>query len=217
MQRQGSKSKAQTRKPGRPAEFHRPDAVRAAMDLFWKNGFDAVSVSDLAHAMGIERSSFYNSFGDRESVFREVLDLYRGIAPDRLLLGVEEGRPVVPVVRAMFRELCRVRARDPAARGCLVVNSIGSLVGANDALGPPVAESVRAGKALFEKVLRIAVAQGELVEPGDIKATAGLFIAFLAGLNTISKVIRDEKDLWRICENFLETMDMDAARNKAHA
>ncbi|MEW5963236.1 MAG: TetR/AcrR family transcriptional regulator [Pseudomonadota bacterium] len=198
-----------SRKPGRPMAFSRPEAVRAAMNTFWKNGFEAVSVSDLADAMGIERSSFYNTFKDRESVFLEALDLYRGLAPDAVLLTARKGAPVVPVIRAMLREICRVRSHDPEARGCLVVNSIGALVGTNDTLGPRIEEAVRGARTVLEKVLRIGIDQGEIRPVGDVRATAGLFVAFLAGLNSVSKVIRDEKELWRICQSFLASIGID--------
>src|SRR3989304_4041026 len=72
---------------GRPVEFDREAAVRAAMNRFWKRGFGSVPASDLADSMAITRSSLYNSFGDRESVFREALETYRRLAPGAALGG----------------------------------------------------------------------------------------------------------------------------------
>lgn len=181
------------------------------MNAFWKYGFDAVSTSDLADTMGIERSSFYNAFKDRESVFLEALDLYRGFAPDAMLASIQPGEPVVPALRAMLRELCRVRARDSDARGCLVVNSIAGLVGTNETLGHHIETSVRAAIAVFETLLRQAIDQGEIKPVADIEASAGMIAAFLAGINSLSKVIRNEKPLWAICDRFLATLEIRTA------
>ncbi len=173
------------------------------MNAFWKRGFEAVSVSDLAGAMSIERSSFYNSFGARETAFREALEAYRQIAPDAILAKIKPGNPVKPAIRKLFREICRVRAADPEGRGCLVVNSINELVGVNADLGPDIEAAVFSRIALFEHLLRQAVDQGEIERQPDIRAAAKAFVTFLVGLNTISKVIHDERNLWSLCESFL--------------
>jgi len=174
------------------------------MDIFWKRGFEAVPVSDLADAMGINRSSFYNSFGDRESVFREALAAYWKAAPDVMLSRIGPGQPVKAAVQKLLKEICRVRAADPDARGCLVVNSIGVLVSVNKELGASIDETVHNAVAVYEKLLRLAANQGEIEKPHNIRATARAIFAFVCGLNTISKVIRDEGELWRMCEVFLE-------------
>jgi TetR/AcrR family transcriptional repressor of nem operon len=193
---------------GRPVGFDRATAVKAALDRFWRRGFEAVSASDLADAMAIARSSFYNSFGDREAVFREALAAYKKISPDAELGGVRPGQPVVPVIRRMFRGICRVRAADPEARGCLVVNAIGELVGVNDALGNAIEEAVHNSLRTWEKLISQAVDQGEIDRPGNLRATAQSFVAFVIGLNAISKIVRSEEELWGLCRAFLDNSGM---------
>jgi TetR/AcrR family transcriptional repressor of nem operon len=197
-------AKTMPRPRGRPAEFDREAAIKCAMDEFWKRGFTAVSVSDLADAMSITRSSFYNGFGDREAVFRQALEAYERIAPDAVLDMIAPGQPVRPVIRKMFREICRVRAADLGARGCLVVNSISELGGSEGRLSGYIREAVLARMRTYERLLRQAANQGEIDKPQDIRAAALAFFAFAIGLNTVSKVVRDEGELWRICEAFLD-------------
>lgn len=174
------------------------------MELFWRRGFEAVPVSGLADAMGINRSSFYNSFGDRESAFLEALAAYRKIAPDAVLATIEPGQPVKATLRKLLREICHFLAGDSDARGCLLVNSIGELVRVNSELGESIEETVLKTVKVYEKLIRQAVNQGEIKKPHDIRATATTIFTFVCGLNTISKVIRDEGELWRMCEVFLE-------------
>lgn len=197
-------SRGDGRARGRPIEFDREAAIRAAMNLFWERGFDAVSASDLAEAMSITRSSFYNSFGDRETVFREALEAYREITPDTALMAIRPGDPVKPAIRRLFHEICRVRAADPAGRGCLMVNSICELVGVNEELGAAIEEALLGMVRTYERVLRQGVRQNEIEKPADIRAAARAFAAFTSGLNTVSKVIRDEGELRRMCETFLD-------------
>ena len=60
----------------RPREFDEADALDAATDCFWRDGYEATSVRDLAARMGITGASLYNAFGDKRSLFREVLQRY---------------------------------------------------------------------------------------------------------------------------------------------
>lgn len=192
-----------TGKSGRPAAFTREDAVNAAMNLFWKKGFLAVSAKDLADAMDIQRSSFYNSFGSREAVFQEALSRYAAQAPDAPLDTVQPGQPVIPVIVSVLRNVCRVRAADAEARGCMACNGIAELVGVEETLGPLLAIATKKRTAVIAQLLRQAVRQGEMTLSSKADTAAEVFVAFLIGLNTVSKIVRDEKQLWAMCRQFL--------------
>src|ERR1700758_5514377 len=62
--------------PGRPREFDPGEALDEALRVFWEKGYDGASLSDLTEAMGITRPSMYAAFGDKEALFRKVLDRY---------------------------------------------------------------------------------------------------------------------------------------------
>ncbi len=62
--------------PGRPRGFCADAALRAALGVFWRKGYEGASLTDLTAAMGINRPSLYAAFGNKESLFRKALDLY---------------------------------------------------------------------------------------------------------------------------------------------
>ena len=61
---------------GRPRGFDENKALDAAMHVFWKKGYEGASLSGLTRAMHIERPSLYAAFGNKEALFRKVLDRY---------------------------------------------------------------------------------------------------------------------------------------------
>ncbi len=189
---------------GRPAQFDKDRALDTAMILFWKNGYEATSVSVLAAAMGITRSSFYNAFENREKLFGLVLDRYKLEAPDGVLNDIAKGSPVLPVLESMFREICTVRAKDPDHKGCLVINSVAEL-GEEEKDPPFVRDLFLAMVDRFERLMRQAKDQGELAQNTDIPTLAGELAAFLAGINLMSKVVTDQESLWLTCRSFLKS------------
>ena len=61
---------------GRPRGFCVEDALDRAMTVFWRNGYEGASMSELTVAMGINSPSLYACFGNKEGLFRAVLERY---------------------------------------------------------------------------------------------------------------------------------------------
>src|SRR5579864_3913314 len=61
---------------GRPPTFHRMEALNQALKLFWDQGYEGTSFDQLIQAMAISPSSFYNSFGSKEQLYKEATDAY---------------------------------------------------------------------------------------------------------------------------------------------
>src|SRR5438552_2188019 len=64
------------RRPWRPRRFERAVACARAMHVVWEKGYEGAALSDLTRAMRINRPSLYAAFGNKEQLFRKVLDRY---------------------------------------------------------------------------------------------------------------------------------------------
>jgi TetR/AcrR family transcriptional repressor of nem operon len=57
-------------------EFEEEEAIKKAMDVFWKKGYNGTSMRDLTAAMGINSSSLYRTIGDKHSLFVKCIKNY---------------------------------------------------------------------------------------------------------------------------------------------
>jgi AcrR family transcriptional regulator len=64
---------------GRPRGFDLDQALDQAIDVFWRQGYEGTSLSDLTDAMGINRPSLYAAFGNKEQTFKLAVDRYAKI------------------------------------------------------------------------------------------------------------------------------------------
>lgn len=188
---------------GRPAKFDRDEAVQAAMNLFWKHGYQANSVKALAESLGITRSSLYNTFRSREALFRAALDRYFAESPDRRLATPLSGVPVKCLLTELFREICRVRAADPEGRGCMALNCLSETVSSDNEIGALIAGAVLGMVDRVEHLLADAVARGELPPDTDVHTLALAVQNLIIGLNHFSKVLRSENELWSVARTTL--------------
>src|SRR5690348_5749857 len=65
---------------GRTKEFDRDQVLRKAMTVFWKKGYEATSIPDLLEAMGLSRSSLYETFQDKQSLYYEAIQHYKKLS-----------------------------------------------------------------------------------------------------------------------------------------
>jgi len=124
-----------------------------------------------------------------------VLEVYLQDAPDKCLSDITADSSVLYELSEFFRVVCKTRAEDPDARGCLAVNSIPELVGTDDTIGPVIEEAIHERIDRFEKLLNLAAYNGELARE-NLRAKAVAIQNLLLGINLIAKIVRDEKELW---------------------
>jgi AcrR family transcriptional regulator len=61
---------------GRPREFDADQALDRAIDVFWRQGYDGTSITDLTASIGISAPSLYAAFGNKRQIFDKVMDRY---------------------------------------------------------------------------------------------------------------------------------------------
>ena len=188
---------------GRPTKFDRAEAVELAMREIWRHGYKATSARGLADKLGITRSSFYNAFGSREQLFREVMVLYADQCPDRVLLTqVPLEGSVVELLVDTFRAVCHARAIDPDGKGCMAVNCFAELASTDDVLGTELRMMALGAIDHIEALLGKAAAAGE-IKDSDLRAKALALQNLLIGLQVMAKAVRSEDELWATAKTTL--------------
>ncbi|MER6524912.1 TetR/AcrR family transcriptional regulator [Streptomyces sp. NPDC001508] len=183
VRRQETKTQATppARTRGRPRSFDRETALEKAVRAFWEHGYEATSVSDLTRIMGIGAPSLYAAFGDKRSLFEEVVRVYDGTYGSFAQRALREE----PTARAAVERLLREAAAeftDPGhPHGCLVVHA------ATNCTTPEVEEDLRrqrnANIAAIESRIRADVADGELAPDTDVTALARHAAAVFQGMS----------------------------------
>ncbi|GLV88078.1 TetR family transcriptional regulator [Streptomyces lavendulae subsp. lavendulae] len=175
---------SETPKRGRPRTFDRATALAAATRLFWERGYEGVSIGELTEAMGIRSGSLYAAFGDKKSLFEEVVDAY-GRSPVGAFAGVALREE--PTAYGAFARILREAAviyPDPAhPAGCLAISAATNVTSQDAEVRAFLRDLRRRNVDAFEDRLREAQRAGELPAGASPRALADYFATVLQGLS----------------------------------
>jgi TetR/AcrR family transcriptional repressor of nem operon len=117
----------------RPVQIDRSKALRAARDIFWRQGFTTTSMSQLLKAMDIGSGSFYAAFGSKPELFAQVIEKYQNWSAAQWE-RIRTSRKGLDAI-SEFLNSTVVDVYDKNSRkGCLLVNSILEMEGVDTAL-----------------------------------------------------------------------------------
>lgn len=103
--------------------FDEQAVLSKAMDLFWQKGYHATSAQDLVDHLGISRSSLYDTYGDKHSLFVQSLKQYRRERIDPVIRNVQETEDIEAYIRSIFELVNQELLSETSSKGCFMVNS----------------------------------------------------------------------------------------------
>ncbi|MEM9372531.1 MAG: TetR/AcrR family transcriptional regulator [Planctomycetota bacterium] len=166
---------------GRPREFDTEAALDAAMGVFWKQGYEATSVSELCDAMRVARQSMYDWVGDKKALYLLAVERYnqQRICGLRDMLSMDES-PMANLRHCLHAMAEYAKQED--CMGCLVTNTE-SEFGTSDADVSAMTDRIeRFIVGSFRDVLERARDAGEVPASLDCEAMGAALAVVRNGL-----------------------------------
>ena len=155
---------------GRPREFDTEEALDAALEVFWRKGYEGASLPDLTQAMGINRPSLYAAFGNKEELFRRVITRYVEGPAAYVRKALEEPTARAVAERLLLRSIDLVTdPRNPS--GCLLVQGALACGEAADSIRRELAARRLATELAIRERFERARSEGDLsadANPADL-------------------------------------------------
>lgn len=167
---------------GRPREFDVEEALGAALRVFWRNGYEGASLTELTAEMGITKPSLYAAFGNKEALFRKALDLYERekLAYVGKALEAPTGRGVA---ERLLRGAVEMQASSCDPKGCLgVIASLACSPQSECIKQEALARRASSDAALLARFAR-AKQEGDLPAAVEPQAIVSYLTAILQGLS----------------------------------
>ncbi|MEM9989883.1 MAG: TetR/AcrR family transcriptional regulator [Pseudomonadota bacterium] len=144
-----------------------PFIVERATELFWRNGYEGVSIEDIVKETGVNRYALYQSFGGKKGIFFACIDGYCEDAKMHMLdLLAEPGKKAFDAIReSVVEKLCDGHMVDA---GCLMTTTAVDIAPKD----PEVAELMQSHTAELKAMLQASLSRAQA--EGDIAPTQNL-------------------------------------------
>lgn len=174
---------------GRPRAFDRDKAVEQAMHIFWKNGYESTSLSQLKAGIGngISAPSFYAAFGSKEALFQECVGRYLSTHARVNDALWDAGLAPRDAIETALRSSARMQCERGHPKGCMVALGVMSAPSEEHArVTEPLTRSRARTRAGIAACVQRGIDRGELRADTDARALTTVFDAFLLGLSTLA-------------------------------
>ena len=191
----------------RPRDFDEERVLDRAVDCFWKHGYGATTVRDLAEAMKIGGASLYNAYGDKRALFGRSLERYANRSMrDRIARMEAEHRPK-EAIRAFIGEIIDRSLKDPDRKGCLLINSALDVAPHDAEIGEVVAGYLDELRSFFRRNIEAAQRAGQVSKSVDAEECSGHLLGVLAGIRVLARTGAQRKVLESVARPALALLE----------
>lgn len=170
---------------GRPREFDTEDALDRVLTVFWRDGFDAASMQDLAEAVGVSKPSLYAAYGNKEALYLAALERYATTFGTDRLDRLHAEPDVKRAVHEFLTSLVDAFTCTEGPTGCMIVASTSNCHASHvpAAVQCAISTALHGSEDAMERRFRRAVSEGQLPHDPDPRALAAYVSTVMSGLS----------------------------------
>lgn len=177
------------------------------MACFWRRGYEATSVRDLASSMGISGPSLYNAFGDKRALFAAALERYLDHWTRARIRRLEASLPPRERVHRFIEEIIERSLNDRERRGCFLINSALEVAPHDRELGALIADRLGEIKSFFRRSIKAAQSEGTAPQHLVAKDLARLLLGVLLGIRVLARAKPERSLLEGVARPALALLD----------
>ena len=190
---------------GRYKGFDKEAVLHKAMLVFWKKSYEAASIPDLLEAMDLSRSSLYETFGDKQTLYIEAINWYKKWkqAKRDILVNATSAKSGI---RQYFEIHIDSALDGESPKGCLITNAAVGMDSPDEQLNALIRERFDELEKSFYELLRKGQETGEIMPEKDIKTLSYLLSNLNHSINIVAKVQGDRSKMQQMIDMVMEML-----------
>jgi TetR/AcrR family transcriptional repressor of nem operon len=171
----------------RTKDFDEGEVLTRAMNLFWHRGYNATSMEDLVSGLGISRSSLYDTYTDKHSLFIKALENYQQMGYLKLQEIAGQPGSAKQVIRNLLGMATEGLLAGNQQKGCFMLNAGVEVAPHDKTVNNLVRSNDQQMEGLFYQVIQKGKKNGEIKTRRDTKALSRFFLNTVKGLQVTAK------------------------------
>lgn len=190
----------------RTEEFNRLEVLDKAKLVFWKKGYNGTSMQDLVDAMGLNRSSIYNSFGSKMELYHESLKKYQGDSGVLFERVSDQHRNALETIGLIFLYAMEDILGDTDKKGCMLINCFTEMGNQDVQLRTLLESNQERLISIFDDLVTTGQVDGSIRKDEESQLLAHYLVNAFQGFRITGLSVQDAKILKSIIQNILKTL-----------
>ena len=176
----------------RTKDFDEDEILNKAVTLFWHKGYNGTSMQELVDALGISRSSLYDTYVDKHTLYVKALEYYQNTASGNLASVVNNSPSARDAVKCLLELTTADLLKDKQHKGCFMVNAEVEVAPHDSKIKNIVRKNEQQIEDLFRQAIQRGQENGEITNKQDAKALARFFMNTVKGIRVSAKSTTDK-------------------------
>jgi TetR/AcrR family transcriptional repressor of nem operon len=176
----------------RTKDFDEDDVLEKAVELFWRKGYNATSMQDLVDGLGISRSSLYDTFGDKHTLYIRALEKYKALGSGQMCSIVSNAASAKEAIRKLLELAIGEASADEQRKGCFMVNAEVESAPHDEQVSQMICQNDQQVEDAFYAAIKKGQENAEISNTKDARALARFIMNTVKGIRVSAKSTTDK-------------------------
>lgn len=176
----------------RTKDFDEKEVLTKAVHLFWHKGYNGTSMQDLVDGLGISRSSLYDTYGDKHTLFIKALESYQENASGSMCNIVTNNVSAKEAIKQLLELTAVELIDDNQHKGCFMTNAAVEVAPHDAEVSNVICQNDQLIENAFYTAIKKGQKSGEISDKKDPRAIARFIFNTVKGLRVSAKSVTDK-------------------------
>lgn len=176
----------------RTKDFDENEVLTKAIQIFWHKGYNGTSMQDLVDGLGISRSSLYDTYTDKHTLFVKALESYQNSGAAKIQELIDQSVSAKQAVKTLLEFTINDLLCDEQQKGCFMVNSEVEVAPHDAEVGNLICRNDQQMEDAFFQVIQKGKDNGEIKNQLDARALSRFIFNAVKGMQVTAKSTTDK-------------------------
>lgn len=191
----------------RSKDFDENEVLAKAVKLFWLKGYNGTSMQELVDSLGISRSSLYDTYVDKHTLYLKALQYYQSTSQQQINDIVAKTSSPKDAVKKLLDFVTNGLLSDKEHKGCFMLNAEVEVAAQDPEVMKIVCANDRQIEEALLQIIKSGQKNGDIPNKKDAKVLTRFFINTIKGIRVSAKSTTDRAFFKDIIQTSLSVLE----------
>jgi TetR/AcrR family transcriptional repressor of nem operon len=176
----------------RTKDFDESEVLNKAVSVFWLKGYNGTSMQDLVDSLGISRSSLYDTYGDKHTLYLKALEFYQNTSGSAMYNIATNATSSREAIKQLLELVVNNLLSDKQHKGCFMVNAEVEVAPHDIEVRDMLCKNEKQIEEAFHLAIQKGQQSGEITNRQDAMAITRFFLTTIKGIQVSAKSTTDK-------------------------